>query len=301
MEDLRTYQIYINDAFNVDCAVIVPEIGVTGKSWSIDIKWLGYLDNEEVVFDFSAAKKSAKSTIENFMDHKLMVPKSIVREAKDRILLISKCSEGYFSINSYWGALCILEDKILEELQNNITIGLEKRISEVILNQCPTNIIEVSVELKGHPSGFEKCSYFSYLHSLKNHYGGCQRFHGHSSEIIMTKDHILDKEMSLKAADLLNNRYIINKSYLQMNDNSRLIDELYRGYPVLNSCKETHYNIEYTGSEGHISIIMSKERIILLNCESTIENLSLFLLKELNLDNSYKIQIYEGLKKGAIL
>lgn len=301
--DNSLVEIFVDDAVSIDCAVIIPGFGPVGKSWTIDIKWKGTLDDEGVVFDFSLAKKSAKEAIEKLLDHKILVSNDSVKKIDgERLVFLDKCSSdsSYFAVNTYSGTLAILDREVFEEIKaNNTTTMLEKIIEGEILKNSPDNVKKISVKLKEHPEK-ENTYFFSYTHSLKNHFGDCQKFHGHSNVIKIFYGTKFDTEKSGKAAELLNNRYIVNESYLQKDTNSKLLKELYRNFPILNSCKDTHYTFEYSGTKGDIALIMPVKRTLLLKGESTIEYLCKFILNQLNLKSDYKVFAYEGFKKGAI-
>lgn len=301
--DNNLTEIFVDDAVNIDCAVLIPGFGPIGKSWAIDINWKGTLDDEGVVFDFSLAKKSAKEVVEKLLDHKILVSKDSVKKINgERLILLDKCGSesSYFAVNTYSGTLAILEREVLDEIKdNNTTNKLEKIIEDEILKNSLDNIKEVTVRLKEH-SEKENTNFFSYTHSLKNHFGNCQKFHGHSNVIRIFNGAKFDSKKSEEAAKLLNNRYIVNESYVQKDTNSILLNELYSNFPVLNNYKDSHYTFEYSGTKGDIALIMPVERTLLLEGESTIEYLSKFILNQLNLKSDYKVFAYEGFKKGAI-
>ena len=212
-------KIFIRDATNIDCALLMPEQAPVGKSWSVDIVWTGYTNNEGIIFDFSLARKAAKKTIDTFFDHKLYVRQKVIsRMPGKRSLICEQCRDlngRYFILDTCNEAIALFEEEVFREIQlSDSPTLLEAIIADAVLKESPENVTEVAVELREHTHKF-RGNYFSYTHSLNRHYGNCQRFHGHSNIIEVFSGNQLDYGESEKAAQLLNNKYIINRGHLR--------------------------------------------------------------------------------------
>jgi hypothetical protein len=64
--------------------------------------------------------------------------------------------------------------------------------------------------------------------------------------------------------------------------------------------EESSVSIRYHGSQGEVRAVVPRAALLLLPDESSIENISLFLHKELGLPPDWEVHAYEGLAKGAV-
>ena len=299
-KNLSTTKIFIQDVTLLDCAILYPSIGPKGRSWHVDIIWEGNKDQNGVLFDFSLAKKSAKSTIDHEFDHKLLVkPSSIRFQSNSQIIIIGNCKEhdnnSIFAINTYNNSVKKISRETLISLDNNDVSLLEKEIAQSILRNSPENVTNVTVTLREHENNLKE-NYFSYTHSLCHHYGNCQRFHGHSNMIEVFKNGKLDSEKSAQAAKKLNNSYIISRNYVISEWNTKLIHELIEHCPEIAETKHNLIAAQYKGTQGEVAVIMPKENVFTLEQESTVENLAEFIRKLFPIEE----RAYEGLSKGSI-
>lgn len=300
-----TTKIFIQDVTLLDCAILYPNIGPKGKSWYVDVIWEGNKDNNGVLFDFSLAKKSAKSTIDHEFDHKLLVkPSSIRFQSNSQIIIIDnyklKENNSIFAINTYNNSIKKISREAIIALDRNDISLLEKEIAQSILRNSPENVKNVTVTLREHEQN-TKPNYFSYTHSLCHHYGNCQRFHGHSNIIEVFKNGKFDLNKSSIAAKKLNNSYIISRNYILNQWNTKLVQELIDHCPEIVDIKESLIAAQYKGTQGEVAVIMPKENVFTLDQESTVENLAEFMRKQFSTDNDeIEIRAYEGLSKGSI-
>ncbi len=300
-----TTKIFIQDVTLLDCAILYPSIGPKGRSWHVDVIWEGNKDNNGVLFDFSLAKKSAKSTIDHEFDHKLLVKPSEIRyQSNSQIIIIGSYknndTNSIFAINTYNNSVKRISRETLIALDNDDVSLLEKEIAQSILRNSPENVKNVTVTLREHEQN-TKPNYFSYTHSLCYHYGNCQRFHGHSNIIEVYKNGKFDLDKSFLAAKKLNNSYIISRNYVIKQWNTKLIQELIAHCPEIEDIKENLIAAQYKGTQGEVAVIMPKENVFTLDQESTVENLAEFMRKQFSLnDDEIEIRAYEGLSKGSI-
>lgn len=300
----RLTQIFIQDVTLLDCAILFPNQGPKGRSWHVDVVWEGEKDTTGVLFDFSLAKKSAKSTIDHEFDHKLLVrPSSIRFQSNSQIIIIEtqkiKENDSVFAINTYNNSIRKVTRETIASLENNDVSALEKEIAQAIFRNSPENVRSVTVKLREHEQK-QNPHYFNYTHSLCYHYGNCQRFHGHSNIIEVYKKGVLDISKSTQAAKKLNNSYIISRNYLTKEWNTTLFRELIENCPELSDLKEELIAAQYKGTQGEVAVIMPKESVLTLDYESTVENLAEFIRKQFGTDDEIEVRAFEGLSKGSI-
>ena len=58
----------------MDFSYLCPERGMVGESWIVDVVLSGVLNEESMVLDFGKVKKQLKQLIDEYIDHKLLVP-----------------------------------------------------------------------------------------------------------------------------------------------------------------------------------------------------------------------------------
>jgi 6-pyruvoyl-tetrahydropterin synthase len=301
----RKSSIFIRNATVLDCALAIPHIGPRGKSWHVDIAWEGDTDAEGIVFDFALAKKAAKDTIDKWFDHRLLVPESsIIKRDSDRVVLgtsyVIHETQGFFALDTYEESVAILPDDVfLEMRQSGRTNLLSSIIAKCILEVSPKSVSNVRVTLR-EPLEAALSYHFSYTHSLRQHSGNCQRFHGHSNIVEIFQDGELNLELCARAAQFLDASYLIPKIYLQENELSPRNLALLNAFPQIEKSAVRHAHIEYSGSQGSVALILPAAAVTLMPQESTIENISAFLRESLELGANCSVVAYEGIQKGSI-
>ena len=303
----HTTKIFIQNVTLLDCAVLTPScILPTGKSWYVDIIWEGKKDENGFVFDFSLAKKNAKQTIDNEFDHKILIhTEQICYQSENKIIAAqthaSNLKNTSFAINTYPSAIKKLPKSVLIELAKANVSLLEKEISAQILKNSPRNIINVSVILREHEKKSAE-NYFAYTHSLCKHCGNCQRYHGHSNVIEILKNGEMDAQKSAEMAKNLNNKYIISKHYLDKKWDAPLVKEILTFLPHISHAKDDFIAAQYMGSQGQVSVLLPRKHVLLLEEESTIENIAEYVRQQFPFipDEHIEVRAYEGLSKGSI-
>ena len=67
-------QLFVNDLTVMDFSYLCPERGMVGESWIVDVELDGDLNEESMIQDFAIVKKQLKSFIDQYVDHKLLIP-----------------------------------------------------------------------------------------------------------------------------------------------------------------------------------------------------------------------------------
>jgi 6-pyruvoyl-tetrahydropterin synthase len=296
-------RIFVRNATVLDCALWDPRCGPRGQSWQVDVEWHGHTDEEGVIVDFSLAKKTAKELIDRMFDHRLLIAESAINKTAHNTVICCPqpqlSRDDCFLIETYREALALLPEDTMAALSLDDTQMLELAIAHEIKCVSPSNITEIRVRLKPHEK-CEQATHFNYLHSLRLHNGNCQRFHGHSNIVEVFEGDLARPSAAADVATALNGKYLVAENYL-CHSSSRASEQFYNFQELYKLKPETHALIEYQGTQGVVTLMVPKRRLILMPDESTIENISQWI-HESFFSKIPQIQVYgyEGHQKGAI-
>ena len=107
-------------------------------------------------------------------------------------------------------------------------------------------------------------------------------------------------EKSKNLAQFLNCKYIVSRTYLKENWDIKIIQDLEQYCQEIDDMRHELVALQYSGTQGQIGILMSKEKVIALDFESTVENIAYFAGIKYGDEPDVEIRAYEGLCKGAI-
>ncbi|MFD3398263.1 6-carboxytetrahydropterin synthase [Alteromonas macleodii] len=286
-------QLFVNDLTVMDFSYLCPKRGMVGESWIVDVILDGELNEESMVQDFGHVKKNLKRLIDEYVDHKLLVPAEysgsevIHDDDSEQVEARFTCIDGR-SIMLHCPAEAyafVYSDEI-----NMESVGVY--LKEVLATHLPENVENITLHLREEVIN---SPYYHYTHGLKKHDGNCQRIaHGHRSRI----DIILDGKVCVESqqywADRWADIYIATRE-----DEIAYSDRKLKGQ-VSNDAD--YYCFAYESSQGYFELLIPKSDCEVIETDSTVECLAQYLLEEQKKrtpDGACQVIAYEGVGKGA--
>jgi len=278
-------RLFVDNLTVIDCSILDPERGLIGASWSVDIELQGELDHQSMVFDFAKVKKTIKRIIDDEVDHKLLVPSNYssceISESNhhETDLSIVFCDQQQQTINHHspTQAVCLIATEHIDQK------AVIEFLSDKILDALPSNVNNLNIKLHEEAT---IGNYYRYSHGLKKHDGNCQRIaHGHRSQIQIWRNQQRDDELEKQIARQWHDIYLATRE--------DLIEEL-----------DNELRFAYRTDQGYFEISLPKQRVHIMDCDSTVECIADHLLELLETDNNsvdqFKVKAFEGISKGAI-
>lgn len=287
-------QLFVNDLTVMDFSYLCPERGMVGESWIVDVVLNGALNEESMVLDFGKVKKELKFLIDEYVDHKLLVPAEnpishiTTDEANDRTLVhfarpgkeisLSCPAEAYAFIYSE----TVTMDSVRQYLKEIIATHLPDNVDDIVLHLRTENI---------------DGAYYHYTHGLKKHDGNCQRIaHGHRSKILIKLDDRFNGKWQRYWANRWNDIYVGTEEDL-------VSPEQLSGMLQQQANTVNHHCFAYESSQGEFELVIPKNETEMITTDSTVECLAQYLANEqakLTPDSNIEIVAFEGVGKGAI-
>ena len=286
-------QLFVNDLTVMDFSYLCPKRGMVGESWIVDVILDGELNEESMVQDFGHVKKNLKRLIDEYVDHKLLVPAEysgsevIHDDDSEQVEARFTCIDGR-SIMLHCPAEAyafVYSDEI-----NMESVGVY--LKEVLATHLPENVENITLHLREEVIN---SPFYHYTHGLKKHDGNCQRIaHGHRSRI----DIILDGKVCVESqqywADRWADIYIATRE-----DEIAYSDRKLKGQV---SNEADYYCFAYESSQGYFELLIPKSDCEVIETDSTVECLAQYLLEEQKKrtpDGACQVIAYEGVGKGA--
>ena len=287
-------QLFVNDLTVMDFSYLCPERGMVGESWIVDVVLDGDLNEESMVQDFGKVKKELKYLIDEYVDHKLLVPAEhgytdICRdELTDRIKVdFTRPDKRSIHLNCPAEAYAFIYDE-------RVTMpSVSQYLKDVIATHLPENVegIELNLRTEIIPTPF-----YHYTHGLKKHDGNCQRIaHGHRSKVVVMEN----GQNSIKWQEYWAKRwqdiYIGSEEDIVPLENTSLGDG--------KTDFSEHYIFAYESSQGLFELAIPKSETDMVQTDSTVECLAQFMVseqKKIEPEHEFTIYAYEGVGKGAI-
>lgn len=283
--------LFVNGLTVIDCSYLDTKRGLLGESWIVDVELFGELDEQGMVFDFGHVKKLIKHTIDDVVDHKLLVPTQWEGVELSQSDTESSLWFSYGDLSSKDTTLAIYHRSPNDSLcllpAPHVTAGVVREyLIQVITNVVPSNVQKVEINLR--QERIEGAQY-QYSHGLKKHDGNCQRIaHGHRSrlEISITGERqpLLEHQWAKQWQDI----YIATREDLIQQEHIRSIPYLRFGYKA---------------PQGEFEILLPKQCCYIIDTDSTVELIAHHIqhtLTKRNPEHHITVRAFEGVEKGAI-
>lgn len=287
-------QLFVNDLTVMDFSYLCPLRGMVGESWIVDVVLDGRLNEESMVLDFGKVKKELKHLIDEYVDHKLLVPVEHPctdvqhGHASGNVRVDFSRPEGR-SIH----LLCPDEAYGFVYAQEVNIESVGQYLKEVIATHLPENV--QGIELILRPEVITT-PFYHYTHGLKKHDGNCQRIaHGHRSKVIVFENDQESLDWQHYWATRWSDIYIGSREDLVADDND--------GFFMPKATLNEHFLFQYESSQGEFCLAIPKVECEIIDTDSTVECLAQYMAdeqKRLSPDHYFKVLAFEGVGKGAI-
>jgi len=297
-------QLFVDDLTVIDFSYLCKKRGIVGESWIVDVLLDGSLNEQSMVLDFAIVKKQIKAIIDEAVDHKLLLP----MQESAITLADSPHNPGHQTID-------FLSDRASYHLQSPncafeqldcLTITIEtltKHLTAIIMAELPNNVQGLTLTLREEVIASD---YYHYTHGLKLHDGNCQRIaHGHRSKIQILLDEKRNAELEAAWCKRWKDIYIASEA-------DRIdVSDIQLSVKASQYLTPDHQYFSYTAPQGRFDIAVAANVLDVVDCDSTVELLADFILRQLKTPKSQltyaigntKITVvaYEGVAKGAIV
>ncbi|GAA6186675.1 MULTISPECIES: 6-pyruvoyl trahydropterin synthase family protein [Alteromonadaceae] len=287
-------QLFVNDLTVMDFSYLCAQRGMVGESWIVDVILDGELNEESMVLDFGKVKKELKFLIDEYVDHKLLVPaehafSQIKRDPNTDEVKVDFLRPNGKSIH----LLCPAEAYAFVYASEVDIDSVGQYLKEVIATHLPSNVDGIELILR--PEVIDT-PFYHYTHGLKKHDGNCQRIaHGHRSKVVIYENDKLNLAWQAYWAERWQDIYIGSEEDIVDGQQSVLAGQ------VENT--ETHFFFTYESSQGEFSLAIPKSECEIVNTDSTVECLAQYMaldLKQQSPQSHFKVFAFEGVGKGAI-
>lgn len=287
--------LFVRDLTVIDSSYICEQRGIVGDSWIVDVIMSGELNEMSMVLDFGRVKKQVKQLIDEYVDHRLLVP------MQSSAIVYKPSKAGYSTLDVMRGeknihlncpdqAYCLIDAE-------TVTIeSITDHVYRILRNNLPSNVTGIEITLRHENiSG----AFYHYSHGLKKHDGNCQRIaHGHRSPIEILVDGQRDSEREAAFAKRWQDIYLGSK------EDQVSVSELNLAQEANAVTDQSHYGFRYTAPQGEFELAIAKAETEILPTDTTVELLAGYIADEvkpsLAQGQSLQIVAYEGVGKGAM-
>ncbi|KDM89756.1 6-carboxytetrahydropterin synthase [Photobacterium galatheae] len=288
-------KLFVRDLTVIDASYLCPERGMVGDSWILDVVMSGELNEMSMVLDFGRVKKQIKKLVDEYVDHRLLVP------VNHPSVQIAETTPGYATVDLLRGDQsihlhCPEEAYCLVEAEAITIDTVTEHLYQVLAGELPENVQGLELVLR-----HEKIdgAFYHYSHGLKKHDGNCQRIaHGHRSPIELYVDGQRDSQLEADWAKRWTDIYLgtvedqVSVTALNLSEHAKDVTD------------ETHYGFRYTAPQGLFELAITKRETEMIHTDTTIELLAHFIAAEVKPmvgDNQHlEVVAYEGVGKGAM-
>ncbi len=280
-------RLFVDGLTTIDSSYLCAERAVVGESWIVDVELAGELNAQGMVFDFADVKKTLKRLIDDTFDHKLIVPEqALAVDQSGAVEVRASTAKGEVRMRAPAQAVVAVP---APAVTGEVIAGQLRSLAEAIL---PINVVRARFTLRTEQiSG----PYYHYSHGLKKHLGNCQRIaHGHRSKIYIE----LNGHYSEAACQYWAKRW--QDIYLGQQEDVVALETLSFAEEIDPAC---HIAYAYDAEQGRFELIVPRDCCELIACETTAENIAVYIAHEINLkypSDKILVRAYEGVGKGAI-
>lgn len=287
-------QLFVNDLTVMDFSYLCPKRGMVGESWIVDVILDGDLNDESMVQDFGKVKKDLKRLIDDYVDHKLLVPAEhpgadVVHLDDEQVeVRFTQDDQKIIQLHCPAEAYAFVYDEAI----TMASVGSYLR--EVIATHLPDNVANLDLQLRAEQI---LTPFYHYTHGLKKHDGNCQRIaHGHRSKIGIFIDGAACLESQQYWAQRWQDIYIITQEDIIDIADRRSAGEVPQ--------PQDYYCCAYESSQGYFELIIPRTGCEIVRTDSTVECLAQFIFdeqKKRSGEGKLKVMAYEGVGKGAMV
>ncbi|ASK35306.1 6-pyruvoyl tetrahydropterin reductase [Alcanivorax sp. N3-2A] len=278
--------LFVENLTVVDFSYLHAKRGMVGESWIVDLELSGDLDAQGMVFDFGHIKKGVKRTVDDEVDHRLLIP------ADSEVLTLRQRDNDQHSLEwRYPGG----EIRLLAPASSLLALpgleiskaGVTRYLIEKIRALLPDNVTDIQVRLREEATG--TAPFYHYSHGLKKHDGNCQRIaHGHRSGIQIFENDRRSRYWEKLWADRWEDIYIGSREDLE---GTYYVDEV------------PHHRFRYDAPQGHFELVIPEDHCYLVDTDTTVERLAEHIAEQLAREapgKQFRVRAFEGVGKGAI-
>lgn len=295
-------KLFVNDLTVMDFSYLCPIRGVVGESWIVDIVLDGGLNDESMVQDFGIVKKQLKSLIDDYIDHKLVIPAdcsntSITHNEDTDVVDVAfgfskpSAQQEYILLRCPSEAYAFVYSKEIDKA------SVIRYLKDIISTQLPQNVHGIDIELREEHI---TTPFYHYTHGLKKHDGNCQRIaHGHRSKVVIMENGKRSESLERYWAQKWQDIYIGTQEDTVEIESCHLVDVAKHYHCDASS----YYAFQYEASQGQFSMVIAKSICDIIEQDSTVECIAQHIFDKTTTmsHGSLEVRAFEGVGKGAIV
>lgn len=287
-------KLFVRDLTVIDASYLCEKRGMVGESWILDVVMSGELNEMSMVLDFSRVKKQIKQLVDEYVDHRLIVPTQNAR------IHIAESKPGYATVDLLRGESsihlnCPEQAYCLIDAESVSIESVTQHLYKVLKGKLPSNVQGLELKLR-----HEKIdgAFYHYSHGLKKHDGNCQRIaHGHRSPVELYVDGQRDADLEQQWAERWQDIYLgshedeVALSSLRLSEHAKSVSDA------------THYGFRYTAPQGEFELAIARAETEILDTDTTVELLAHYIAEQVSpqvAGKSLEVVAYEGVGKGAM-
>ncbi|MGF1700884.1 6-carboxytetrahydropterin synthase [Photobacterium makurazakiensis] len=288
-------KLFVRDLTVIDASYLCEQRGMVGESWILDVVMSGELNEMSMVLDFSRVKKQIKQIVDEYIDHRLIVP------SLNQAVSVAQSKAGYSTVDLLRGdksmylncpdeAYCFIDAA-------DVTIeSVTEHVYKVLKGKLPENVQGLEITLRHENIDG---ALYHYSHGLKKHDGNCQRIaHGHRSPIELIVEGKRDSQLEQLWAERWTD------IYLGSAEDQCAVSALALSPAAKDVSDSEHFGFRYTAPQGEFQLAISRAEVEMLDTDTTVELLAHYIAEQvapLVADGkTLDVLAYEGVGKGAM-